>query len=263
MNYSSELQEAAVDCKPSVPSEDPTEVTMGKSIACVVDSHRPDSRGMACSSSTAESSSRAVTTIVERGPLVAWSGPQVKKVQSLSDKDIETVATEIDPTPTPPTDHIPTLATDPTPIPPTDPTPTPTTDPTPTPVTDPTLTPATDPTPSISSVDPAPTWTIDPTCTECAVRRPDPDSKDLVMYLHAVSYKVRMVHDLWVSRMYTCTQTHTQTHVHPHTQTHKDSCTHARTHTHTHTHMNVVLLQGPNWEYRTDLPYWASEDFHE
>ena len=176
MNYSSELQEVAVDCKPSVLSEDPTEVTMGKSIACVVDSHRPDSRGMACSSSTAESSSRAVTTIVERGPLVACSCPQVKKVQSLSDKDIETVATEIDPSPTPPTD----------------PTPTPTTDPTPTPVSDPALTPATDPTPSISSVDPAPTWTIDPTCMECAVRRPDPDSKDLVMYLHAVSYKVRM-----------------------------------------------------------------------
>ena len=224
MNYSSELQEVAVDCKLSVPSEDPTEVTMGKSIACVVDSHRPDSRGVACSSSTAESSSGAVTTIVERGPLVAWSGPQVKKVQSLSDKDIETVATEIDPTPTLPTDHIPTLATDPTPIPPTDPTPTP----------------ITDPTPSISSVDPAPTWTIDPTCTECAVRRPDPDSKDLVMYLHAVSYKVRMVHDLWVyTHVHMYTQTHTHRLTYTHTNTHTDSRTHTRTHTHAHTHTHT------------------------
>ena len=227
MNYSSELQEVAVDCKPSVPSEDPTEVTMGKSVACIVNSHRPDSRGMACSSSTAESSSGAVTAIVERGPLVAYSGPQVKKVQSLSDKDIETVATEIDPSPTPPTDHIPTLATDPTPIPPTDPTPTPTTDPTPTPVTDPTLTPATNPTPSIGTVDPAPTWTMDPTCTECAVRRPDPDSKDLVMYLHAVSYKVRM--EEWCMGV---------THVHMYRHTHAHTHTHTHTHTHRLTYMN-------------------------
>ena len=31
---------------------------------------------------------------------------------------------------------------------------------------------------------------FDPDCTECHLCRPDPSPRDLVMYLHAISYKV-------------------------------------------------------------------------
>lgn len=35
----------------------------------------------------------------------------------------------------------------------------------------------------------------DPDCTECVLARPDPVPRELFMYLHALSYKVSMLHD--------------------------------------------------------------------
>lgn len=79
--------------------------------------------------------------------------------------------------------------------------------------------------------------TTDPHCYECKVRYRDPKPKDLVMYLHAWKYRVstewRVTRLVAYDRSLGCGLTW------------------------------VFILQGPGWEYETELPDWAKIEWVE
>lgn len=72
--------------------------------------------------------------------------------------------------------------------------------------------------------------TTDKHCYECKVRYRDPKPKDLVMYLHAWTYKV-IIKLITESLKFN--------------------------------HIQNILLKGPAWEYETELPSWAKSDWIE
>ena len=72
---------------------------------------------------------------------------------------------------------------------------------------------------------------IDPHCYECKVKYRDPRPKDLVMFLHAYTYSVRILLSKHFDSLFAFLK----------------FCN--------------TLFQGPDWVFETELPEWAKEDW--